>query len=132
MLLGERVYIPAKLDTYSKAECQAPDIRGVARNNVRGEVLRVVSRRTKTPEETTMISTPEELDYRENNGIAVSLLWDRRTSELTVRVRDDVQGEEFDLTAGADEALGVFHHPFAYAARAIPLQLVVATDALTN
>jgi hypothetical protein len=57
-----------------------------------------------------------ELDYRENDGISVSLLWNRVTNELAVHVLDSSSSEEFELSCAPDEALDVFHHPFAYAA----------------
>ena len=58
----------------------------------------------------------EELDHRESNGISVSLLWNRQTNALAVRVHDSAGDEEFQLGCAADEALEVFHHPYAYAA----------------
>ena len=64
--------------------------------------------------EETMNANLTELDYRQNGGIAVSLLWDRTTDELTVVVSDDPTGESFLLPAAAGEALEVFRHPFAY------------------
>ena len=59
----------------------------------------------------------KELAQRETDGIAVSLLWDTETDRLTVSVQDWRTGEAFELTAQAHEAMDVFHHPFAYAAR---------------
>jgi hypothetical protein len=58
-----------------------------------------------------------ELAQRENDGIAVTLLWHSVTDRLTVTVRDWRTGEGFDLAATARNALDVFNHPFAYAAR---------------
>jgi hypothetical protein len=57
----------------------------------------------------------EELDYRENDGIAVSLLWHRRGGRLTVVVEDSRLGESFALQARPDNARDVFTHPYAYA-----------------
>ena len=57
-----------------------------------------------------------ELAYRENDGIAVTLLWHNETDRLTVTVRDWRTGEAFDLTAESSNAMDVFHHPYAYAA----------------
>jgi len=59
--------------------------------------------------------TLEELDYRENNGIAVSLLWQRHSNRLTVVVEDSQLGESFTLPARPDNAHDVFQHPYAYA-----------------
>ena len=55
-----------------------------------------------------------ELDHREGDGIAVTLLWDRTTDEIVVRVTDEREDEDFEITCGAGEALTVFHHPYAY------------------
>jgi hypothetical protein len=57
----------------------------------------------------------EELDYRESDGIEVSLLWSRTDNSLSVLV--DTKSEElFELPIQGDEAMEVFRHPFAYAA----------------
>ncbi len=57
-----------------------------------------------------------ELDHRENNGISVTLLWNRTTGDIAVRVVDEAADEDFDVDCAPDEALAVFHHPFAYTA----------------
>ena len=57
----------------------------------------------------------EELDHRESNGIAVSLLWQRSSNRLTVVVEDSQLGESFTLAARSDNARDVFLHPYAYA-----------------
>jgi len=57
----------------------------------------------------------EELDYRQNDAIHVSLLWNRRDNGLTVRVFDAKTDEAFDLRVHAHQALDAFRHPFAYA-----------------
>jgi hypothetical protein len=59
----------------------------------------------------------KELAQRENDGIAVRLLWQTETDRLTVSVQDWRTGEAFELTAQAHQAMDVFHHPFAYASR---------------
>ena len=59
--------------------------------------------------------TMEELDHRESNGIAVSLLWHRRSNRLSVVVADSQLGESFTLAARSDNARDVFLHPYAYA-----------------
>jgi hypothetical protein len=58
-----------------------------------------------------------ELDHRESNGISVTLLWNRATDRLLVRVEDDRAEEDFELECAPHEALDVFHHPLAFAAR---------------
>ena len=59
--------------------------------------------------------TTAELDFRENDGIAVSLLWHRQTNRLSVTVADSQLGESFTLAARSDNARDVFLHPYAYA-----------------
>jgi hypothetical protein len=61
------------------------------------------------------ISRFKELDYRESDGIEVSLLWSKIDNSLTVRVVDTKSDEKFRLAVRADEAMEVFRHPFAYA-----------------
>ena len=61
-----------------------------------------------------MTSTLTELDYRESNGIAITLLWNRETGGVLVRVVDEDSNEDFDIDCAPGEALAVFHHPFAY------------------
>ena len=63
-----------------------------------------------TPDETIT-----ELDYRESNGIAVSLRWSRSSNRLSVVVEDLGHGQCFTLAARPDNALDIFHHPYAYA-----------------
>jgi hypothetical protein len=73
------------------------------------------------PEEETQMTTlnhiqaMEELDRRESNGIAVSLLWHRRSNRLSVVVEDSRLSESFTVPARPDNALDVFTHPYAYA-----------------
>jgi hypothetical protein len=57
----------------------------------------------------------DELDYRENEGIEVSLLWNRREDSLVVFVFDSRTDEAFEVLAAPHEARDVFTHPFAYA-----------------
>jgi hypothetical protein len=57
----------------------------------------------------------EELDFRESDGIEVSLLWSRATNDLSVLVVDTKTDELLELRIRPDEAMDAFHHPFAYA-----------------
>jgi hypothetical protein len=57
---------------------------------------------------------PRELDHRENDGIAVTLLWYEGTNRVAVRVVDSGTGEEFELDVAARNALDAFLHPHAY------------------
>lgn len=63
----------------------------------------------------TDINRFEELDYRENDGIEVSLLWSRDDDSLAVVVVDTKADETLELSVEPAEAMDVFHHPFAYA-----------------
>jgi hypothetical protein len=65
---------------------------------------------------TDTLSRFEELDYRESDGIEVSLLWSRSDNRLSVLVLDRKTQELFELPVRGDEAIDVFRHPFAYAA----------------
>lgn len=70
--------------------------------------------------------TVVELARRENDGIAVTLMWDRRGDHRTVYVLDSRSGELLTVPVGRDNALDVFYHPFAYAANRAPVRIRVA------
>jgi hypothetical protein len=57
-----------------------------------------------------------ELDRRESDGIAVSLLWRKAGNVVSVAVTDDRAGADFELVVPAGRARDAFHHPYAYAA----------------
>jgi hypothetical protein len=63
-------------------------------------------------------STPaRELDARTSDGIYVRLLWHPEDDRVSVVVNDTKTGQRFELPIHGDEqALDVFHHPYAYAA----------------
>jgi len=63
----------------------------------------------------TATATIMELDYRESDGITISLQWSRRSNRLSVVVEDSQRGESFTLHALPANALEVFHHPYGYA-----------------
>jgi hypothetical protein len=56
-----------------------------------------------------------ELAYRAGDGLKVALLWRQADNRLTVSVADSRTGDSFELPARPENALDVFHHPFAYA-----------------
>ena len=56
-----------------------------------------------------------ELAVRENDGLAVSLLWSSATGRLKVAVVDAHLDEQFEFHVAGADALAAFHHPFAYA-----------------
>jgi YD repeat-containing protein len=58
-----------------------------------------------------------ELDSRTTDGIEVRLLWHQAENRVTVTARDERSGEVLEVTVRHGEnALDVFHHPYAYAA----------------
>lgn len=68
----------------------------------------------------TTAATPRvrELDHRSTDGLEVTLLWNASEDVASVAVVDAKTGEAFELVLEAgDDALDVFHHPYAYAAR---------------
>jgi hypothetical protein len=59
----------------------------------------------------------KELAFRESNGVAVTLYWHSGTNRVGVTVYDATSDELFELEADPTEALDLFHHPYAHAAR---------------
>ena len=58
-----------------------------------------------------------ELSSRSGNGVDVALLWKQCDNTAIVVVVDHRTGEEFVLDVQEnDNALDMFHHPYAYAA----------------
>ena len=57
-----------------------------------------------------------ELDYREGDGLAVTLAWDCAANRIIVSVAEAATGEFFELTVEDANARDAFAHPFAYAA----------------
>jgi hypothetical protein len=72
-----------------------------------------------------------DLAYRRSGRYEIVLFLDRTKRELIVSVLDDITGFAYDLPVRADEALEVFHHPFAHAAfRGVPFHEDSAAFAL--
>jgi hypothetical protein len=66
---------------------------------------------------TETTDTLREMDHRHSDGIDVRLLWDSSDGRVIVAVSDAKTGEAMELVVASHEnALDVFHHPFAYAA----------------
>lgn len=58
-----------------------------------------------------------ELSSRSGNGVDVALVWQPSDNTAFVSVVDHHSGEEFTLDVHEnDDALDMFHHPYAYAA----------------
>jgi hypothetical protein len=59
----------------------------------------------------------KELNSRSADGVEVALLWRQRDNAAVVVVADYRTGAEFVLDVHEnDNALDIFHHPYAYAA----------------
>ena len=58
----------------------------------------------------------EELMVREGDGVRVSLIWERASSQVLVAVHDSGTDASFQFEVDGDKALDAFHHPYAYAA----------------
>jgi hypothetical protein len=56
-----------------------------------------------------------DLADRHSNDLDVVLLWARRSHRLWVEVTHRKSGRTARIDAAPDNALDVFHHPFAYA-----------------
>jgi hypothetical protein len=65
----------------------------------------------------TTSSEPRELASRANDGLEVTLFWIQSTNRLVVSVSDKRTGDRFALPTEDSNALDVFYHPFAHAAR---------------
>ncbi len=64
-----------------------------------------------------MTDSFRELDHRSSDSIDVRLLWRQRDNRVIVAVADGKTGERFTIDVREGEnALEVFHHPFAHAA----------------
>jgi hypothetical protein len=56
-----------------------------------------------------------ELDYREGDGLEVTLVWYAARDAIAVKVLDTRTGERFEIQVDKAVARDAFHHPFAYA-----------------
>lgn len=65
----------------------------------------------------TTSNETRELASRANDGLEVTLFWMQGTTRLVVSVSDKKTGDRFVLPASSENALDVFYHPFAHAAR---------------
>ena len=64
-----------------------------------------------------MTDSFRELDHRSSDRIEVRLLWRQRDDRVIVSVADGKTGERFTVDVrNGQNALEVFHHPFAHAA----------------
>lgn len=56
-----------------------------------------------------------ELDYRENDGLSVALLWDTDFDRVVIRVKKIGADSGVAYAVPSDKALQAFNHPFAFA-----------------
>jgi hypothetical protein len=77
------------------------------------------------------VGSTRELDSRTSDGIHVRLLWHPRDGQVSVAVNDEKTGDYCELRVEAGQnALDVFHHPYAYAAmRRLPVAAGVPVTA---
>jgi hypothetical protein len=64
---------------------------------------------------TTGDTEMRELDHRSSADIEVTLLWSARTNRVFISVLERRTEALFRFGVAPAEALGAFHHPFAYA-----------------
>jgi hypothetical protein len=64
---------------------------------------------------TTADTEMRELDHRSSDDIEVTLLWSARTNRVFVSVLERRTEALFRFEVAPGEALGAFHHPYAYA-----------------
>jgi hypothetical protein len=65
--------------------------------------------------EMTRTETARELDYREGDGLEVTLVWYPAEDAIAVKVLDTRTGERFEFPVDKAAARDAFNHPFAYA-----------------
>ena len=80
----------------------------------------------------TTLTDTRELDYRTADGVEVALLWYAGGNFLSVVVSDARIGEIFEFVLDErDDAMDVFHHPYAYAAdRGLEFSVVARQEEL--
>jgi hypothetical protein len=60
------------------------------------------------------LTSPRELDHREDGGVSVTLLWYEESNSVAVHVVDTETGEELELEVAGPHAPDAFRHPYAY------------------
>lgn len=60
-----------------------------------------------------------ELAHRTCDGIEVTLLWSKPSTQVTVAVLDTRSYEALEFEVDGSAALDAFNHPYAYAARRV-------------
>lgn len=65
---------------------------------------------------TTRACDWQELAGRNNDGLAISLLWNKAEDRVKLSITDSRCDETFELGLAGEDALTAFNHPFAFAA----------------
>jgi hypothetical protein len=73
------------------------------------------TRRVATESSDAVCPCSRELAVRTSNGTQVRLLWRQGTRQLWVEVWEPATPRAFRVQARPENALDVFHHPYAYA-----------------
>ena len=63
----------------------------------------------------THTDNARELDYREGDGLEVTLIWYPAEDAIAVKVLDTRTGERYEIPVDPASARDAFDHPFAYA-----------------
>jgi hypothetical protein len=65
-------------------------------------------------------TSPErrELAHRQNDGIHVTMFWDKSANRVTIRVLDTRSDDALEFEVAGQAALDAFNHPYPYAATA--------------
>ena len=56
-----------------------------------------------------------ELACRANDGLEITLLWNKSTDRVKVAIADTTVDQRFDFDVASADALAAFYHPFAHA-----------------
>lgn len=64
----------------------------------------------------TAFTDRRELAHRASDGIQISLLWSKRSTQVTIAVFDTRSGQALEFEVDGSDALDAFNHPYAYAA----------------
>jgi hypothetical protein len=74
-------------------------------------------RSSESPIDGTLVALDDwrELAVRENDGLEISLLWNKLADRVKVAVADAKLEEQFEFDVAGADALTAFYHPFAYA-----------------
>lgn len=64
----------------------------------------------------TSLTGRRELAHRVSDGIEITLLWSKPSTQVTIAVLDTRSDEALEFEVDGSAALDAFRHPYAYAA----------------